>query len=84
MNSAVWNYEWLRKFMFFLASPFGWVLSVLCIVVIACLGLYNLLNIQTNKNIFKKISVQGNEIEIFEDSQNSYFDKYLCVSSLFI
>lgn len=77
MNSAVWNYEWLRKFMFFLASPFGWVLSVLCIVVIACLGLYNLLNIQTNKNIFKKISVQGNEIEIFEDSQNSYFDKYL-------
>ena len=77
MNSAVWNYEWLRKFMFFLASPFGWGLSVLCIVVIACLGLYNLLNIQTNKNIFKKISVQGNEIEIFEDSQNSYFDKYL-------
>lgn len=77
MNSAVWNYEWLRKFMFFLASPFAWVLSVLCIVVIACLGLYNLLNIQTNKNIFKKISVQGNEIEIFEDSQNSYFDKYL-------
>ena len=52
-------------------------MSVLCIVVIACLGLYNLLNIQTNKNIFKKISVQGNEIEIFEDSQNSYFDKYL-------
>lgn len=50
---------------------------MLCIVVIACLGLYNLLNIQTNKNIFKKISVQGNEIEIFEDSQNSYFDKYL-------
>ena len=77
MNSAVWNYEWLRKFMFFLASPFGWVLSVVCIVVIACLGLYHLLNIQTNKNIFKKISVQGNEIEIFEDSQNSYFDKYL-------
>lgn len=50
---------------------------MLCIVVIACLGLYNLLNIQTNKNIFKKINVQGNEIEIFEDSQNSYFDKYL-------
>ena len=33
--------------------------------------------IEDNKNIFKKISVQGNEIEIFEDSQNSYFDKYL-------
>lgn len=77
MNSTVWNYEWLKKSMFFLASPFGWVLSVLCITVIACLGLYHLLNIQTNKNIFKKISVQGNEIEIFEDSQNSYFDKYL-------
>ena len=77
MNSAVWDYEWLKKSMLFLASPFGWVLSVLCIAVIACLGLYHLLNIQTNKNILKKISVQGNEIEIFEDSQNSYFDKYL-------
>lgn len=75
MNSAVWNYEWLRKFMFFLASPFGWVLSVLCIVVIACLGLYNLLNIQTNKNIFKKISVVSNLIpEDFLQEETLNFD----------
>ncbi|MNW53394.1 hypothetical protein D3C74_309540 [compost metagenome] len=30
-----------------------------------------------NKNVFRKISLQGNEIEIFEQSNESYFDKYL-------
>jgi len=32
---------------------------------------------QKDKNIFRKISVQGNEVEIFEEQENSYFDKYL-------
>ena len=39
--------------------------------------LYCLIQIQKNKNIFKRISVNGNEIEIFEQSNDSYFDKYL-------
>ena len=30
-----------------------------------------------NKSIFKKLSFQGNEIEVFEESDDSYFDKYL-------
>ena len=33
--------------------------------------------IATNRNIFRKISLQGNEIEIFEEQDDSYFDKYL-------
>lgn len=33
--------------------------------------------VQFNKNLFKGISVQGNTIEIFEQSEESYFDKYL-------
>lgn len=32
---------------------------------------------QKNKNIFRKLNFQGNEIEIFEDCDDSYFDKYL-------
>lgn len=30
-----------------------------------------------NNNIFRKLSFQGNEIEIFEKNEESYFDKYL-------
>ena len=30
-----------------------------------------------SKNVFRKISLQGNEIEIFEEQDESYFDKYL-------
>ena len=38
---------------------------------------YSLIKAQKNKNIFRKISLQGNEIEIFEEQDDSYFDKYL-------
>jgi hypothetical protein len=30
-----------------------------------------------NKSIFRKLKLQGNEIEIFEEQDDSYFDKYL-------
>ncbi|OAA85387.1 hypothetical protein [Clostridium coskatii] len=44
---------------------------------IACIAIYNLIKIQKNKSIFKGLKFQGNEIEIFEKSDESYFDKYL-------
>ena len=33
--------------------------------------------LQKNKNVFRKLNLKGNEIEIFEESDDSYFDKYL-------
>ncbi|WP_338945925.1 hypothetical protein KST17_09295 [Fusobacterium canifelinum] len=39
--------------------------------------IYNLLKFQKTKNFFKKLNIQGNEIEISEDNNDSYFDKYL-------
>ena len=39
--------------------------------------IYRLIKIQKNKNVFRKLNLQGNEIEIFEESDESYFDKYL-------
>lgn len=47
-----------------------------------CVGLlsaffFQIALMQKNKNIFKKLSFQGNEIEIFEESDDSFFDKYL-------
>ena len=39
--------------------------------------IYKLVELQKNKNLFRKIIVQGNEIEIFDGKDESYFDKYL-------
>ena len=36
-----------------------------------------MIRIQREKNIFRKLNIKGNEIEIFEKSDDSYFDKYL-------
>ena len=55
---------------------FQFVFFVLAAVVFFK-GIYNLLLIQANRNVLKKLSIQGNEIEIFSDTEDSYFDKYL-------
>lgn len=50
--------------------------GLICIGIFSCL-IYEIFKVQFNKNLFKGISVQGNTIEIFEQSEESYFDKYL-------
>ncbi|MGL3067036.1 MULTISPECIES: YobI family P-loop NTPase [Planococcus] len=47
------------------------------IVLIIAKFLFDLFVIQNNRNIFKTLSLQGNQIEILEESDDSYFDKYL-------
>ena len=69
--------EVLRASLVFSTTPTAeFVSGVLC-VSIAAYFLYRVVYIQENKNIFRKLSIQGNEIEIFEDSEDSFFDKYL-------
>ena len=53
------------------------LLSGLLTTIIFGRAIYKLMIIQNNRNIFKKFNLQGNEIEIFEESQESFFDKYL-------
>lgn len=51
--------------------------SSLITIVIIGLSTYKIIKTQKNKSIFKRLKVQGNEIEIFEKDDESYFDKYL-------
>ena len=50
----------------------GVIFSTVFIILI-----FNLVKMQKNKSIFKKLNFNGNEIEIFEKNDESYFDKYL-------
>lgn len=49
----------------------------LLFVISSVICIYNVVKIQHNKNLFHKVSLQGNTIEIFEKQEESYFDKYL-------
>lgn len=53
------------------------LLSGLTVMIIVGLLINRIISIQKNKNIFKRFSVQGNEIEIYANNDESYFDKYL-------
>lgn len=62
---------------FISATQYSRLIGFLIATAIAVIGIYTLINVQLNKGLLKKFSVQGNEIEIFEDDEESYFDKYL-------
>lgn len=69
--------KWIRN-IFMWTSNDHWLLfsGLLCIGIIG-IATYNIIKVQLNKNIFKRLNFQGNEIEIFEENDDSYFDKYL-------
>ena len=61
----------------FFSSGMGALLLYSAIVTLICLMLYKLYILQVNKNILKKIKVQGNEIELFQKDDDNCLDKYL-------
>lgn len=50
--------------------------AIICVICTVILIGY-LIRRNKNNNIFKKISLQGNEIELDKEHDDSYFDKYL-------
>ena len=52
------------------------VVGVLCLVIVAAL-LQKIIKLQLNRGIFRRVSKNGFEVEMFEQSEDSYFDKYL-------
>lgn len=67
----------LKNILLFTTAPLTAFLAGLFCVEIFSYLIYEIFKVQFNKNLFKGISVQGNTIEIFEQSEESYFDKYL-------
>ena len=53
------------------------ITSLMLMLIIIGFVVFNVIKVQHSKNILRKISVKGNEIEIFADNNDSYFDKYL-------
>lgn len=69
--------NWLKSILELSAHPYALMVDGIIIIALLSFLIYGLIKIQKNKNVFRKLNLQGNEIEIFEESDDSYFDKYL-------
>lgn len=69
--------NWLKSLLALSVNQYSLLVGGLVLTLALCVFVYGLIRIQKNKNVFRKLSLQGNEIEIFEESDDSYFDKYL-------
>ncbi len=69
--------NWLKSILELSTHQYALMIDGFIIIGLLCLFIYGLVKIQKNKNVFRKLNLQGNEIEIFEESDDSYFDKYL-------
>lgn len=69
--------NWLKSVLELSAHPYALMIDGIIIIALSSFIIYGLIKIQKNKNVFRKLNLQGNEIEIFEESDDSYFDKYL-------
>lgn len=69
--------NWLKSILELSVHPYALMIDGIIIIGLLCFPVYGLIKIQKNKNIFRKLNLQGNELEIFEESNDSYFDKYL-------
>lgn len=71
------NDGWYKQILSLTTIPWTRVVSSALAFCLLGITIFEFIKLQHSKNILRKISVQGNEIEIFSDSNESYFDKYL-------
>jgi hypothetical protein len=69
--------SWIKDLLEISVNKYVLILSGILVAFTFYLFLFLLVKAQKTKNVFRKVSLQGNEIEIFEESEESYFDKYL-------
>ena len=69
--------NWFKSLLGLSTHQYALVVGGLLMVVLFSFAVYGLISVQKNRNIFRKLNFKGNEIEIFAESKDSYFDKYL-------
>ncbi|MCI5836757.1 MAG: hypothetical protein MR209_02855 [Veillonellaceae bacterium] len=69
--------NWFKSILTLSTHQYALMVDGILMVTLLLFIVYGLMRVQKNKNVFRKLNLQGNEIEIFEESDDSYFDKYL-------
>ena len=69
--------NWFKSILTLSTHQYALMVDGILMVTLLLFIVYGVIRVQKNKNVFRKLNLQGNEIEIFEESDDSYFDKYL-------
>lgn len=69
--------DYLKNIFYFTTTKEVELISGLIALIIFSIAVYQIVRLQKLRNLFRKITFQGNEIEILEEEKNSYFDRYL-------
>jgi len=69
--------NWVKTLLAISLKPYSRIVSGMICAGLISFFIAQIAKMQKNRNLFKKLKVEGNEIEIFEESDESYFDKYL-------
>ena len=73
----LFSIDWFGKILTLTLNKYARLFAGVIILAITFIVVHSAIKLQKNKNIFKRLNVQGNEIEIFEHQDDSFFDKYL-------
>ena len=73
----LFSISWVGKVLSLTLNNYVRLVVGVIILAITYILIHSIIKLQKNKNIFKRLSVQGTEIEIFENQDESFFDKYL-------
>lgn len=65
----------VKSFLFCSISQYSLLIRGIIFTILLGIVIYGAVKIQKNRHVFRKLNLQGNEI--FEESNDSYFDKYL-------
>ena len=68
---------WLKNFLEMFTTPISFLISGLIVFAICAVFIYTAVKAQRYNAAIRKLSLQGNEIELFEENNDSFFDKYL-------
>jgi hypothetical protein len=71
------TFDWLKNCLAFSIHAESRLVAGLGFFAVAGIFVYRLVKLQESRHIIKKADVSGVEIEIFEESKESFFDKYL-------
>lgn len=69
--------NWFKSKLTLSTNPYALIVDGILIIALLSFIVFGVISVQKNKNVFRKLNLQGNEIEILEESDDSYFDKYL-------
>ena len=69
--------SFVKSILLFLTNPYSHIVTFSVAIFFLGQGILYVVKKQKVKNIFRKLSLQGNEIEIFSEEKDSYFDRYL-------